>query len=159
MLLRPNMLATARRTILAPAFDAPPSRAEATLGIEVSTICVQAALSAINLLHENLQSCCRIFSSTAVYVTLSAATVIIASTLVPELGVSLEDGAGPHAQAVANAFQVLDEHRWQIEGAPRARGQLGRFLETVNKEKRRQSGGTLRPAVVRFRTLACLKRF
>ncbi|KFG78220.1 putative transcriptional regulatory protein [Metarhizium anisopliae] len=140
VLLRPNMLATARRTILAPAFDAPPSRAEATLGIEVSTICVQAALSAIDLLHENLQSCCRIFSSTAVYVTLSAATVIIASTLVPELGVSLEDGAGPHGQAVANAFQVLDEHRWQIEGAPRARGQLGRFLETVNKEKRRQSG-------------------
>ncbi|KID82385.1 Transcription factor, fungi [Metarhizium guizhouense ARSEF 977] len=140
VLLRPNMLATARRTILAPAFDPPPSRAEATLGIEVSTICVQAALWAIDLLHENLQSCCRIFSSTAVYVTLSAATVIIASTLVPELGVSLEDGAGPHAQAVANAFQVLDEHRWQIEGAPRASGQLGRFLETVNKEKRRQSG-------------------
>ncbi|KAG8412804.1 hypothetical protein J3458_013240 [Metarhizium acridum] len=94
ILLRPNMLATARRRILAPTFHPPPSRTEATPGIEVSTICVQAALLAIETLDENLQLCCRIFSSIAVYVTLSAATVIIASTLVPELGVGLEDGAG-----------------------------------------------------------------
>lgn len=149
VLLRPNVLAAARQSLLTPIPGPPPSRTErtlqTTLRTEASTICVRAAISAISMLHANLRSPSRIFSSSVVFVTFSAATVIVAASLVPELGVSLDDGTGPYRDAIANAFQVLGEHQWQIEGAPKAKHQLEKFLETVNEEKRRRNGGEFVP--------------
>lgn len=92
------------------------------------------------MLHANLLSVSRIFSPNAVFVALSAATVIVAASLIPELNVSLEDGSSLYADVILKALAVLDEHRWQVEGAPAARDQLEKFLETVNQAKRRRYG-------------------
>lgn len=106
-------------------------------------LCVQAGISAIDVLHANLRSALRLFSSNAVFVTLLAATVVVAASLVSELSVDLEDESRPYGEAVAKSFEILDEHRWQVEGAPRAMKQLEKFLTTVNSEKRRRIAGKL----------------
>ncbi|KAI3323551.1 putative transcriptional regulatory protein [Xylariaceae sp. AK1471] len=143
VLLRPNVLAAARQSLLMTASRpqdwGTQTALEATLRSEVSNICVRAAISAIMTLHMNLQLPSRIFSSIAVFMTLSAATVIIAASMVSEFSVSLEDGSGPYKDAIAKAFQVLDGHMWQIEGAPSAKDLLEKFLETVNRENRRRN--------------------
>lgn len=163
ILLRPNVLAAARQTLKVSMAAAPPdsgpqpsaSRTETALRAEVSALCIQTAVSAIEMLHENLCSASRILSSNAAFVTLSAATVIIAASLVPELQVSLEqeeeeerreggDGGGGrcfYGDAVAKAILVLEEHRWQFEGAAAARGQLEKFLATIIRAKRMRRAG------------------
>jgi hypothetical protein len=103
---------------------------------------VQAAVSAIETLHANLRSASRILSSNAVFVTLSAATVIIAASLVSELDVSLDVGDF-YNNVVTKALQVLESHRWQVEGAPEAKEQLERFLKTVKEAMRRRDEGKL----------------
>jgi hypothetical protein len=80
-----------------------------------------------------------------VVVTLSASTVIVAASLVPELDVNMEDSNSPYAEAIETALQVLHEHRWQVEGAMEARFQLEKFLETVDQAKKRGYGGELAP--------------
>jgi hypothetical protein len=93
VLLRPNVLAAARHSLISSVSLLPASRIENTLRIEVSKIPVQAAVSAVDVLHENLHSASRMMSSNAVFVTLSAATVIVAASLVSDLNVSLDDGS------------------------------------------------------------------
>lgn len=141
VLLRPNVLSAARQVLLDQTPTHTPSRSEARLRAEVSTICVHAAVSAIDMLHANLRSATRIISSNATFVTLSAATVLVAASLLPELEVNVDDGNGPYAKAISNAFEVLDEHRWQIQGAPKAMEQLEKFIETVDKGKKRIHDG------------------
>lgn len=114
-------------------------------------MCLQAATSAINRLHGNLRTTSRIFSSTAVFITLSAATLIVAASLIPGLGVSLDggDNEDPYRSALTKAFQVLDEHRYQVEGALRAKTLLQTFLERVKEDTRwrRDDGKTPEPSV------------
>ncbi|KAI8632439.1 putative transcriptional regulatory protein [Xylariaceae sp. FL1651] len=142
VLLRPNVLSAARQSLLNPVSKSchlgTQSVLESTLRTEVSNICVHAAISTIDALHTNLRFNSRMISSIAVFMTLSAATIVIAASLVPELAVNLEDSTGPYTDAVAKAFQVLDGHMWQIEGAPRAKDLLEKFLETVNRENKRR---------------------
>lgn len=149
----------------------------------MSALCLQTAVAAIEMLHGNLCSASRNLSSNAAFVTLSAATVIVAASLVPELEVSLEqeeeeaeaeggegvgrEGGGSggggggrcfYGDVVARAILVLEEHRWQFEGAAAARGQLEKFLATIIRAKRMRmtageyvvfrgrQGGCTRPA-------------
>jgi hypothetical protein len=78
-------------------------------------------------------------SSTAVFVALSAATVVIAASLVPDLDVSLEPGDGGYGEIVTKALQVLQGHQWQIEGARGAMRQLEGFLTTAKNAKARRN--------------------
>jgi hypothetical protein len=139
VLLRPNVLSAARHSLTSFIPHPSTSRAEIALRTEVSSISIQAAVSAIDILHANLRSVPRLMSSNAVFVTLSAATVIVAASLVPELNVTLDSGSS-YGDEIAKAFQVLHEHRWQIEGAQDARGQLEKFMETVKQAKQRRNG-------------------
>lgn len=108
------------------------------------------------MLHANLHSASRIFSSNAVFVTLAAATVIITASLVPDLDVKLEDNSGPYGDAVSKALQVLEEHRWQVEGAPRAKSLLEKYMETVSEVRRRRDAGEFVPSATIFHpTTAC----
>jgi hypothetical protein len=118
-----------------------PSRTETALRIELSKICVQAAVSAIEILHSNIRSETRIFSSNAVYVTLSAATVIVAASLVPELDDIIEEPDKLHEIAIKKALEILSEVRWQNEAASGAKGQLERFIGSAKQAKICGSGG------------------
>lgn len=100
------------------------------------------------MLYGNLHSSTRIISSNAAFVTLSAATVIIAASLVPKLAVSLGGMTGPDADVVSKGIHILDEHRWQFEGAVAAKHQLEKFRDTVNKAKRLRSAGESDPPCV-----------
>jgi hypothetical protein len=133
-------MAAARQAITSYVPTSPPSRTEIALGTEVSMVCIQAGLSAIQMLHRNLQSTSRIFSTNAVFVTLSAATILVAASLVPELNVNLDDDDSPYGDAVEKAFQVLDKHMWQVEGARGARDQLKQFLNMADQARRKRSG-------------------
>lgn len=132
MLFRPTVLVAARHSLVS---SSAPSHVESGLRNEVSAICVQTAMSAINMLFENLTSSSRILSSLAVFLTLSAATVIVAASLVPVLDVDIEHSSSLYAVALANALQVLEQHRWQLEGTPGAMGQLEKFMETVSQAR------------------------
>ncbi|KAH8658157.1 fungal-specific transcription factor domain-containing protein [Xylariales sp. PMI_506] len=157
LLLRPSVLVAARLALTGPAPASavpPPTRTEITLGKEASTLCVQAATSAIDLLHTNLRSApaSRLFSASAVFVTLSAATVVVAATLVPELNVSIERseestreaasggaaGGICYKDVMTKALEILDEHRWQVDDASAARDQLKSFIETVDHARRQR---------------------
>ena len=158
VLLRPNILAAARHALMSSVPDQPTSRTGIALWTEVSTICVQAAVSAITMLHRNLRSASRIFSSNAVFVTLSAATVIAAASLLPELDVSIDGDCGPYADVIVQALEVLEEHQWQVEGAPEAKSQLQNFLRTVNEARKRKNGGKLAPCLpIRYCSSAALR--
>lgn len=89
------------------------------------------------MLHANLSSEYRLISSNATFVTLSAATIIVAASLLPELDVDLDNDDGLYAKAITKAFEVLDAHRWQIEGASRAKDQLQNFVETIKEGRTR----------------------
>ncbi|KAI1742768.1 putative transcriptional regulatory protein [Xylaria scruposa] len=149
-LLRPYVLSAARRSLLSSAADdslvQSPSSLHSTIRTEISKICVQAATSAISTLHTNLLFKSRIFSCNAMFITLAASTVIIAASLVPELGISLDD-IGPHNNALAQAFKVLDEHMWRIEGGKKVKIRLERFLEIVRRENQRRLGENRGPDI------------
>lgn len=102
------------------------------------------------MLHGNLHSSWRMLSSNAAFVTLSAATVILAASLVPELDVSLEGGGGggrgSHGDVISKAILVLEEHRWQFEGAAAAKEQLEKFSNTIDKAKRLRSAARRSPS-------------
>ncbi|KAI1329218.1 putative transcriptional regulatory protein [Xylariaceae sp. FL0255] len=142
ILLRPNVLAAARHSLLSPSSQADASEhrtsLQTVLSTEVSTLCVQAALSTISTLHANLTvSEYRLVSTIAVHAVLMAATVIIAASLVSELGVNLEDGS-LYGDALARAYQVLDGHIWQTDGARISKNQLIEFQEVANRENQRR---------------------
>jgi len=147
VLLRPNVLATARQSFLHPGSpDSQASNSEtqtplvSSLRKELSNICIRAAISVISTFHTNLKSPYRLLGSSAVFVTLSAATVIIAASLVKELGVDLE-GEG-NIEVITQAFAILDGHMWHVEGARGAKELLQSFLKTVKREnKRRRNNG------------------
>jgi hypothetical protein len=71
-------------------------------------------------------------SSSVVFMTLSAATVIIAASLVPEFEVTIE-AESRYGNTITKAFQILEGHQWQIEGARGAREQLENFMDTVKQ--------------------------
>ncbi|KAI0436893.1 putative transcriptional regulatory protein [Xylaria telfairii] len=145
VLLRPYVLSAARQSLVSPATEGPlsrpPNSLRSTIRTEISKICVQTATSAISTLHMNLRFKSRIFSCNAVFMTLASTIVVIAATLVPELGISLDE-VGPNNTALTQAFEVLDEHMWQIEGGKRVKNRLTRFLETVRRENRRRLSET-----------------
>jgi FtsZ-binding cell division protein ZapB len=101
---------------------------------------MQSVFSALDILHANLLSSSKIISSNALFVTLSAATVLIASSVVPGLSGNLDDLFSPHATAVTKAFEILEAHEWRVEGAIETKTKLQEFLETVRKANRRQQG-------------------
>ncbi|KAI1146861.1 putative transcriptional regulatory protein [Nemania diffusa] len=140
-LLRPYVLSAARQSLLHPATeDALPRSSRSlhsTIRTELSKTCVQAATSVISVLHGNLQLKSRILSCLAVFMTLAAATIVIAASLVSELGVSLDD-VGPNNATLTLAVQVMDEHMRQIEGGKRVKDRLLQFLETVRRENERR---------------------
>ncbi|KAI0427793.1 putative transcriptional regulatory protein [Xylaria sp. FL1042] len=140
-LLRPYVLSAARQSLRnsdgEDSLTQPPSSLHSTIRTEITKICVQAAISAISTLHTNLRFKRRIFSCNAVFMTLTATTVLIAASLVSGLDVNLDD-VGPNEAALAQAFKVLDEHMWQIEGGKRLRERLARFLEIVRRKNKRQ---------------------
>ncbi|KAI0465831.1 putative transcriptional regulatory protein [Xylaria cf. heliscus] len=144
VLLRPYLLSAARQSLLNHSTETSISKTGSSLysmiRTEISKICVQAATSTISVLHTNLRFKSRIFSCNAVFMTLAAATVVIAATLVSELGVSLDD-VGNNA-ALSQAFEVLDEHMWRTEGGKRVKNRLERFLETVRQENKRRLSET-----------------
>ena len=80
-------------------------------------------------------------SSTVVFLVISAATVIIAASLVPEVGAEIEFGGDYYCSMIAKAFQVLEGHQWQIDGARGAKKQLENFQETVKRAKEARTGG------------------
>ncbi|KAI0813192.1 putative transcriptional regulatory protein [Xylaria sp. FL0064] len=140
-LLRPYVLSAARQSLRnsdeADSLTQPPSSLHSTIQTEISKTCVQAAMSAISTLHTNLRFKRRIFSCNAVFMTLAATTVLIAASLVSGLDVDLDD-AGPNSTALAQAFEVLNEHMWQIEGGRKLKERLARFLEIVRQENKRR---------------------
>ncbi|KAK9788674.1 putative Zn(2)-C6 fungal-type domain-containing protein [Seiridium cardinale] len=133
LLLRPTILAAARQSLMLSTSSPPPKRMERAVREEVSAVCIQGAISVINILHMNLHSQSQVMGSIALFVTLSAATVIVAASLVPGLEVNLDhDGGGPYRETVTKALVVLEEHRSQVEGMPGAKEQLEKFIETAN---------------------------
>ncbi|KAI0452044.1 putative transcriptional regulatory protein [Xylaria acuta] len=145
-LSRPYVLSAARQSLLLnpvteDSLSKSPNSLYSTLRTEISKICVQAATSAISILYTNLRSKSRIFSCNAVFMTLAAATVVIAASLISELGVSLDD-VDPKNTTLAQAFEVLDEHMWQIDGGKGVKNRLARFLETVRRENKRRLGAS-----------------
>ncbi|KAI6762400.1 hypothetical protein HG530_008380 [Fusarium avenaceum] len=145
LLLRPSLLATARQLLTnrEPEPDIQQSRIEVTVRNETFQICVQNALSALNILHTNLQSSAKIISANALHVTLSATTVLIASSIIPSIGGNLEDVTSPHALGVMKAFEILEVHEPRVEGAAETRSKLQQFLETVKNSTRLQLAGKL----------------
>ncbi|RYC60288.1 hypothetical protein CHU98_g5905 [Xylaria longipes] len=141
VLLRPYVLSAARQSLLTPiaedSLSQSPNSLHSMIRTEIAKICVQAAMSAISILHTNLRLKSRIFSCLVVFMTLSAATVVIAASLISELGVSLDD-VGPNNTVLAQAFEVLDEHMWQVEGGKSVKVRVERFLETVRRENKRR---------------------
>ncbi|KAF4452143.1 hypothetical protein F53441_4981 [Fusarium austroafricanum] len=131
LLLRTNLLATAREQLIHQDPIILPSQIETTLRNEIALVCVQSALSALSILHANLQSSSKIISANALFVTLSAATVLIASSVVPAIGGSLEDPSSAHALGITQAFEILDAHESRVEGATETRNKLQQFLQTA----------------------------
>lgn len=145
LLLRPSLLATARQLLISrePEPVIQKSRIEVTLRNETFQICVQNALSALNILHTNLQSSAKIISANALHVTLSATTVLIASSVIPSIGGNLEEGTSPHALGVIKAFEILEAHEPRVEGAAETRSKLQQFLKIVKSATRLQQEGRL----------------
>ena len=157
ILLRPNVLFAAHQSLLSYIPSPIPSRTEITLCTELSTMCIQAAVSAISIYHTDLSSSSPILSPSAVFVTLSAATVILAASLVPELDVSSEDGDNKYRDVIAKAMQVLDGHRWEVDGAEGGKKELERFNRTVN-EARARKGGNVGQFIPLFQSLSDPKK-
>lgn len=86
--------------------------------------------------------------------TLAAATIVIAASLVSELGVSLDD-VGPNNATLTLAVQVMDEHMRQIEGGKRVKDRLLQFLETVRRENERRLSGEFR--LLYYLAVQCLR--
>lgn len=115
----------------------PPSTTD-RLRIETCHICVQAAIDTINLLDLNLHAPIRMMSCIALFTVFSAASVLVAASLVPEL----EQRYELPGQWLSRALRVLSSHRWQIDGAPSAQEQLKQFMETVKEIKARRGTTT-----------------
>ncbi|KAL1599459.1 hypothetical protein SLS60_007262 [Paraconiothyrium brasiliense] len=146
ILLRPPVLAAARMSFSSPSATETVSSAETTLRHTVSALSVATAVSAISMLHDNLQSPYRIMSSSVVFMVLSAATLIIAASLVPEFEVSIEPST-KYRDTITMAFEVLEGHQWQIENARGARKQLESFIDIVKQTaKHRIRGASAMPA-------------
>ncbi|GKU22388.1 unnamed protein product [Fusarium langsethiae] len=145
LLLRTSLLATARQllTFREPEPVIQQSHIETTLRNEIFQICVRNALLALDILHTNLQSSAKIISANALHVTLSATTVLIASSIIPSIGGKLEEVTSPHALGVMKAFEILEAHEPRVEGAAETRRKLQQFLETVKNATRLQQGGKL----------------
>ncbi|KAL5625776.1 hypothetical protein FOBRF1_000119 [Fusarium oxysporum] len=140
LLFRANLLATARQQLIHQNLTPPQSQIEVALRNEIAFVCVQSALSALNILHTNLQSPSKIISANALFVTLSAATVLIAASVVPAISCNLDDPLSAHAVGIVQAFGILDSHEPLVEGAAETKDKLQQFLQTAKNARHQQRG-------------------
>ncbi|KAK2130732.1 putative transcriptional regulatory protein [Fusarium oxysporum II5] len=140
LLFRANLLATARQQLMHQNLTPLQSQIEAALRNEIAFVCVQSALSALNILHTNLQSPSKIISANALFVTLSAATVLIAASVVPAISCNLDDPLSAHAVGIVQAFGILDSHEPLVEGAAETKDKLQQFLQTAKNARHQQRG-------------------
>ncbi|KAI7762817.1 hypothetical protein LZL87_008258 [Fusarium oxysporum] len=140
LLFRTNILATARQQLIHQNPIPPQSQIEAALRNEIALACVQSALSALNILHTNLQSSSKIIRANALFVTLSAATVLIAASVVPSISCNLDDPLSIHAVGIVQAFVILDSHEALVEGAAETKHKLQQFLQTAKNARHQQQG-------------------
>jgi hypothetical protein len=104
--------------------------------MHASQLCLGAARSAIGILHTNLASGSRLLSCIAMHVSLSAAAVIIACSVIDELQVSIDHGEDE--TALKMVFAILEAHANSMQGTTRASEQLRKFMNMVEKWKTRQ---------------------
>ncbi|SCV36739.1 related to transcription activator protein acu-15 [Fusarium fujikuroi] len=133
LVLRTNLLPAARQVLARQDPSTSPSRLEHAVRKEAWHICIQSAVTSLDILHTNLQSSSKVISIHAMFVTLSATTVLIASSALPR------DPADPppsHADSITKAFEILDAHQWRAEGVSETRTKLCKFLQTVENENR-----------------------
>lgn len=149
VILRPCILAAARQRFLSPPTASSLNRTEILLGMEVSTICIRAAVEVIDMLSANITSPSRVPSCVALFVTLSAATVLVAASLVPGLGVSLDEKL--HEERLARAIVILDTY-CLAEFALNAKNQLLGFIETARNATTRSNIGELLPRSFSYAT-------
>ena len=135
------MLAAARHAVTPSSPESTASRAETALRNELAQVALQAAISAIGVLHTNLGSASRLPSSIAVFVTISAATIIAAASLISDFNIDLDDVNGSYGESIRKALQVLDQQWWQVDGASRASKQLQSVINIVTKAKNRTYTG------------------
>lgn len=77
-------------------------------------------------------------SCIALFTAFSAASVLVAASLVPEL----EERYQLPGERLSQAINVLTSHRWQIDGASSAKEQLEQFMATVEGIKARRGAVT-----------------
>ncbi|CVL11162.1 related to transcription activator protein acu-15 [Fusarium proliferatum] len=133
LVLRTTLLPAARQVLARQDPSTPPSRLEHAVRKETWRICIQSAVTSLDILHTNLQSSSKVISIHAMFVTLSATTVLIASSALPR------DPADPppsHADSITKAFEILDAHQWRAEGVSETRTKLCKFLQTVENANR-----------------------
>jgi hypothetical protein len=134
--MRPSILATARQSLHPADKNAPPLRTTDRLRNEICDICVHAAMDTIDVLATNLSSPIRIMSSLAIATAFSAATVLVAASLVPDL----KERFGLPGGRISLALHIMDSHRWRVDGSASAKLQLEHFVATSEDVKSRQRG-------------------
>ena len=81
-------------------------------------------------------------SSLALATAFSAATVLVAASLVPDL----EESFDLPGVRVSQALNVMSNHRWQVDGSAKAKQQLEHFMNTIEevRSRHRSSDGKSR---------------
>ncbi|KAH7397029.1 putative transcriptional regulatory protein [Phaeosphaeria sp. MPI-PUGE-AT-0046c] len=138
LLLRSCILEAARQYVSSPVAELDPPRMADRLRLETCHICVRAAIDTIDLLDHNLHAPIRVMSCIALFTAFSAASVLVAASLVPELEEHYELPGTRFSQAI----NVLTNHRWQIDGVSSAKEQLEQFMKTVKEIKARRGTPT-----------------
>lgn len=134
LLLRSCILEAARLHSSLQAEASSPPRTTDRLRMETCHICVQAAIDTIDLLDENLRAPLRVMSCIALFTAFSAATVLIAASLIPEL----EDRYELPGNRITQVMNVLTSHRWQIDGVASAIEHIEQYMKTVDDIKARR---------------------
>lgn len=134
LIMRPSIIAAAHRSLL-PLSEDSSHRTVDRLQNDICEMCVQAAIVTIDALVEDLKSPIRIMSSFAIATAFSAATVLVAASLAPDL-VRRFDLPGTR---VPQAWKVMRKHRWQVDGSRHAQRQLRDFIAKVEQIKARRT--------------------
>jgi hypothetical protein len=88
-------------------------------------------MDAIDVLENNLYSPRRVIGCIAVFTAFSAATVLVAASLIPDL----EQRYSLPGIRVSRALHVLMSYRWQVDGVSSAKEQLEQFMSIVEEVK------------------------
>jgi hypothetical protein len=121
-------------------------------------------MDAIDILETNLFSPIRVMGCIALSTAFSAATVLVAASLVPEL----EERYQLPGTRVSRALNILTNHRWQVDGVASAKEQLEQLVELVRavKSQRRVAAGEFplnligeeQDALTSYRSRYCTER-